>query len=197
MWLLYYLTRIISWPNLCSSHMASDSDAIFLKGYSSHVCQFSFPNAHTLMHFPLSSVFRFQICNFILVCGVDVINQHAHTQLAPILSSQMLADGSLSRSGLLFQQDGIFCFLHLLCLFHLGSLWSLSKVINISRRKFFSYSKNACENLFTEHMFIKYLLCAKRNCRNWGFGEEYVKSMSSKSLRYDGGGFEVRGDLRQ
>lgn len=102
MWLLYYLTRIISWPNLCSSHMASDSDAIFLKGYSSHVCQFSFPNAHTLMHFPLSSVFRFQICNFIVVCGVDVINQHAHTQLAPILSSQMLANGSLSRSGLLF-----------------------------------------------------------------------------------------------
>lgn len=54
------------------------------------------------------------------------------------------------------------------------------KVINISRKKFFYLlPSNVYGNLFTEYMFIGYLLCAKHSGKEWEFGEEYVKSMSS------------------
>lgn len=50
----------------------------------------------------------------------------------------------------------------------------IQKVTNIARGSSFSYSNDACENLFTERMFIEYLLYARHSCRSWGFGEEYV-----------------------
>ena len=75
MWLLHYLPGKISWPNLLAATWLLVMPS-FWKTIS-HLSIF-FPNVHTLMHFPLSSGFKFQICYFILLGLWYICDQPIH-----------------------------------------------------------------------------------------------------------------------